>query len=102
MTDKVKELSEKLVEVIDDKEGKWSSAEEKLAHIRSYLLGLCDGYDYAIEKVEDTSAIYLNRTDGTLHTCKKCGQKTLFPVQTADGCYCENCIAEQNYSGLKK
>lgn len=102
MTDKVKELSEKLVEVIDDKEGKWSSAEEKLAHIRSYLLGLCDGYDYAIEKVEDTSAIYLKRTDGTLHTCKKCGQKTLFPVQTADGCYCENCISEQNYSGLKK
>ena len=55
MTDKVKELSEKLVEVIDDKEGKWSSAEEKLAHIRSYLLGLCDGYDYAIEKVEQLS-----------------------------------------------
>lgn len=102
MTDKVKELSEKLVEVIDDKEGKWSSAEEKLAHIRSYLLGLCDGYDYAIEKVEDTSAIYFKRTDGTLHTCKKCGQKTLFPVQTPNGCYCENCIAEQNYSRLKK
>ena len=86
MTDKVKELSEKLVEVIDDKEGKWSSAEEKLAHIRSYLLGLCDGYDYAIEKVEDTSAIYLKRTDGTLHTCKKCGQKTL--KRQADGNSC--------------
>lgn len=102
MTDKVKELAEKTIAVIEDKEKKCSSAEEKLALIHSYLLGLCDGYDYAIEKVKDTSAIYIKRTDGTFYTCKKCGQKTLFPVQTADGCYCENCIAEQNHSRIKK
>ena len=96
MTDKVKELAEKTIAVIEDKEKKCSSAEEKLALIHSYLLGLCDSYNYAVEKVSDTSAIYLKRSDGTLHTCKKCGRKTLYPVQTADGCYCENCIAEQN------
>lgn len=63
MTDKVKELAEKIIDVIDDKEKKWPSSEEKLAHLRSYLLGLCDGYDYVVEKLKNTSAIHLKQPD---------------------------------------
>lgn len=65
MTDKVKELAEQIIAVIDDKEKKWPSAEMKLVLIRSYLLGLCDGYDYVVEKLKDTSAIYLKQPGET-------------------------------------
>lgn len=93
MMDGVRELAEKVIGVIDDKEKKWPSAEEKLAHLRSYLLGLCDGYDYAeAAKIKiDVASL------GTpLTTCVKCGKKTTEPrlVLGRRGFYCPSCAKE--------
>ena len=91
--DGVKELAEEIIGVINDKEKKWGSAEEKLAHLRSYLLGLCDGYDYA----EATKIKIDVASLGTpLTTCTKCGRKTTEPhiVLGRSGYYCPSCAME--------
>lgn len=49
MGDKVKILSGRIIAIIDDQQ-EWRNAEEKLNVIRSYLLGVCDGIDYAGDK----------------------------------------------------
>ena len=82
MNDKVKELSEKLLGVIND-DVHYKSAEQKIDCLRAYLCGLTDGIDYAFEHICNISELKIvgkPKIEPLLHTCMKCGKKTDDPV----------------------
>lgn len=107
--DKVVELANKLIEIVDDKNG-WESDSQKLGYIKAYLCGLTDGFDYCVEKIESLSSVRLEpmvsgeipsdacfnaQPAKELFTCTQCGQKTTNPIYikhpSAKNPYCEKC-----------
>lgn len=107
--DKVVELANKLIQIIDDKEG-WANEGQKLGYIKAYLCGLTDGFDYCIEKINSLSSLHLEpmvsgeipsdagfvaQPAKELFTCTQCGGKTTEPVYikhpSALNPYCKEC-----------
>lgn len=79
MTDKLKQLAQQVITVIDNST---DSPENRLRVIKSYMMGLIDG----ISITKDTE----------LDTCTKCGKKTgkASYVLGYSGLYCPECSAE--------
>jgi len=92
--DKVIELANKLIEIVDDKNG-WESDSQKLGYIKAYLCGLTDGFDYCVEKINNLTAIKIENPPTEVFTCTQCGKKTTNPIYIkhpqAKNPYCEEC-----------
>jgi hypothetical protein len=78
MTDRMQQLAQQVIEVIDSKT---ETPEARLRIIKAYMLGLVDG---------------ITAKDAELDTCTKCGKKTGEPsyVLGHTGLYCPECSAE--------
>lgn len=106
MQDSVKRLAGELVAIIDCKDVN-KTPEQKLAQVKSYLLGLQDGIDYLAERMATTTRVSIrepqvaSRVPDLVYTCTQCGGKTTRPVFFPDQFmvsrrpYCTDCASKK-------